>query len=369
MKTATASKVVMSLLEISRSQEFTYRIGHPIAVVGEVFTYPSQLCLKELVKIIKPLTKVSSNSCTRKAIEIAQKVLRSFFLLLSLPYHLTVGLTGFGLCILACFFRKKITLISEARSQNNLKESKNLTVSTFNTALLPDFINALKPVGPHIHPIDGSLERRVGAIADAILIRDDDIVCLQEVFDPRAERLLIRHLSKKYPHIAYHVGPKAILLNSGLMILSKKPISEARFRPFSIIKGVDRWAGKGVMAVSVELGQNRQLTILNTHLNSDTGTFGWISNIVAIRNAQLKDIKKLEEEFTIKSNGKEVQQIICGDFNKRSVKIDGYQVVSGEFDHILVSERGSHCTDIQDKQIDPMGESSDHPAVIVTLTV
>lgn len=358
----------MTSLVISRSQEFEYCIGYPIAIVGEVLTYPSQLALNELAEVIKPLTNESSGKWTKKAIEIGKKILMSFALLLSLPYHLTVGLTGYGLGILTSFARKKITLISENTNQHKVEEPKVLKVCTFNTALLPDFINTFKPVGTRIRPIDGSLEERVQGIATAILKRNDDIVCLQEVFDPRAGRLLINHLSKNYPHIASHVGPKALLFNSGLMILSKKPISKARFRPFSISKGADSWAGKGVMGVSIELGQNRRLTVLNTHLNSHVGIFGWLDDVEEIQSAQMEDVDKLAKKFTKKSNGSETQRIVCGDFNKGHVAVAGYQVVSDTIDHILICETGSQFTKIQGGQIDSMGRSSDHPAVAVTLS-
>jgi hypothetical protein len=64
---------------------------------------------------------------------------------------------------------------------------RELKICTFNTALLPDIINALKPNAPesHIRPMEGTTEERVEKIACELLQRKDDIVCLQEVLEPK----------------------------------------------------------------------------------------------------------------------------------------------------------------------------------------
>lgn len=85
-----------------------------------------------------------------------------------------------------------------------------------------------------------------------------DILCLQEVFDKRAAAKLAEILSPLFGHVLYDVGVYACssascfkFFNSGLLVASRYPVTEAQYRCFPNSRGEDALAAKGLLSLKV----------------------------------------------------------------------------------------------------------------------
>ncbi|XP_039220588.1 sphingomyelin phosphodiesterase 5-like isoform X2 [Crotalus tigris] len=144
------------------------------------------------------------------------------------------------------------------------------------------------PPGDAVVTMEPPLMEEVGALAaeangpreiSACFPPNMDIVCLQEVFDPRASARLCRFLGPQYEHIIYDVGtyglpvgPAPKLLNSGLFLASRYPLLAVEFHCYSNGRGEDAMAAKGLLCAQVQLGAcqgRRVIGYLNcTHLQA-----------------------------------------------------------------------------------------------------
>ncbi|XP_034275910.1 sphingomyelin phosphodiesterase 5-like isoform X2 [Pantherophis guttatus] len=106
-----------------------------------------------------------------------------------------------------------------------------------------------------------------------------DILCLQEVFDPRAAAHLCRFLGPQFEHIIYDVGTYGLqassalkLLNSGLFLASRYPLLAVEFHCYPNAAGEDALSAKGLLCTQVQLGAcqgRRVIGYLNcTHLQA-----------------------------------------------------------------------------------------------------
>lgn len=91
-------------------------------------------------------------------------------------------------------------------------------------------------------------------------IPDDlDVICLQEVFNEDAWKILNEKLRSKYPYILFDAhrvrvtNLKFSMVNSGLYIASKYPIVQSKFYPFKNSYAEDALSGKGKVKISVQL--------------------------------------------------------------------------------------------------------------------
>ncbi|KAL7990194.1 hypothetical protein Chor_010548 [Crotalus horridus] len=123
------------------------------------------------------------------------------------------------------------------------------------------------PPGDAVVTMEPPLMEEVGALAaeangpreiSACFPPNMDIVCLQEVFDPRASAHLCRFLGPQYEHIIYDVGtyglpvgPAPKLLNSGLFLASRYPLLAVEFHCYSNGSGEDAMAAKGLLCAQV----------------------------------------------------------------------------------------------------------------------
>ncbi|XP_034372699.1 sphingomyelin phosphodiesterase 5 [Arvicanthis niloticus] len=100
-----------------------------------------------------------------------------------------------------------------------------------------------------------------GGVLKATLPTDLDFVCLQEVFDLRAARRLVRILVPNLGPVLYDIGtfgliagPYIKLLGSGLLLASRYPLLRATFRCFPNARREDAMASKGLISVQAQLG-------------------------------------------------------------------------------------------------------------------
>lgn len=136
--------------------------------------------------------------------------------------------------------------------------------------------------------------------------QENDILLLQEVFHNKRRKQIIKGLSEIYPYYTNVVNSakgRLFKTNSGLLTLSKTPISEVKSIKYKNCSGSDCIAYKGAQMLSVEF--NGQLIyIINTHLNSEPPR--------AIALSQMKMINDSLSEFAYK---KTPYVFIGGDFN------------------------------------------------------
>ncbi|XP_044132379.1 sphingomyelin phosphodiesterase 5-like [Bufo gargarizans] len=100
-----------------------------------------------------------------------------------------------------------------------------------------------------------------------------DFICLQEVFDGRASRILRRCLGGSFPYILYDVGPSGPhscsfkFFNSGLFLASRHPLLHAKYYIYPNARGEDALASKGLLCVKVRLGTTEQKQSIVGYIN------------------------------------------------------------------------------------------------------
>lgn len=149
--------------------------------------------------------------------------------------------------------------------------------------------------------------QRAKAIVEVLDDADYDVVVLQEVFKKKVFSYLVENLRCSYPHF-YTTPFKARFLKttSGLLVVSKLPITQTASILFKECKGADCIAQKGALLVEVEKN-SRRLQIVGTHLQAEED-----SASQSIRERQYASILgKLLQPFR-KPN---VPQVIAGDLN------------------------------------------------------
>ena len=126
---------------------------------------------------------------------------------------------------------------------------------------------------------------------------DSDVICLQEVFEPTSIWKIVNNHSifKKYPYYLTGNMHNRFILgeNSGLLVLSKKPITFHQFTPFFKSSCPDFYASKGALYFSVG-----DYNFITTHLQS-SNTYLAISQL----------------EFILRKSPFNRKAILLGDLN------------------------------------------------------
>ena len=170
-----------------------------------------------------------------------------------------------------------------------------LKIITWNIACLPRFVN-----------IFGNPHNRISKIIYKIDNINADIICLQEVFDKVIRKTIINFFKNKYK-IHYTVNNN-MLLNDGLLILSKYPIIHSENHIFNNSCGEDSFVCKGYQYVLIDYNDNI-ISIINTHMNADPIISK--SNPKIIREKQKSDILNI----ITNNNMNNSYNFLCGDLN------------------------------------------------------
>lgn len=150
---------------------------------------------------------------------------------------------------------------------------------------------------------------RAAAIAEEILRRDYDIVCLVKAFDAGARSVLRNRLGSRYPHL---YGPlnssgSPFKINGGVWVLSKLPLTlvkEIQFRDSGFIEGFSR---KGAMLLRGSWGA-KPFQLIGTHLQGEEGPG---DENQAIRD---KQIAQIAADLIAHSVDPQLPLLVCGDF-------------------------------------------------------
>jgi endonuclease/exonuclease/phosphatase family metal-dependent hydrolase len=182
-----------------------------------------------------------------------------------------------------------------------MSETCSLRVATFNAWALPVTIPSQQK------------RKRLRRLAGALAALDADVIVLQEMFDVRARRRLLRELCPPYATTPEAASTRRILglvpidTTGGLLVLSRLPIRDSRFIPHPSHLGSkpDERAGrKGAMIVRLETALG-PVTLFAVHLYAGTK-----AKDVAVRCGQLP---RLLEALEATADGGPV--ILAGDIN------------------------------------------------------
>lgn len=150
---------------------------------------------------------------------------------------------------------------------------------------------------------------RIQAIIHILRQHAHDIILLQEVGLP-AQRQLIESLKDEFPYYATHRARK--LFSSNLLILSKIPLSQQSFIPYTSQTHFESWGiQKGLLCATIHWNDT-DYHIINTHLvASGTEQRDTSKSALRVRNNQINQIKLyIEKTYKPKDH-----VIIGGDFN------------------------------------------------------
>lgn len=157
---------------------------------------------------------------------------------------------------------------------------------------------------------------RFKQISDSILVRDFEIICLQEVFNPKIRSHLINKLASKYFTASDYSCNQSILGSliqkdcyGGLMTLSKFPIIEETFFKFSSIKGsslIEKIGSKGFLFSTIQWN-GQLINIINTHLYA-----GNSQKAAYCRMNQILEMEKILQEL---ESFKKYPTFLFGDLN------------------------------------------------------
>lgn len=162
-------------------------------------------------------------------------------------------------------------------------------------------------------------ERRFKGLLNYLDEQDADIVCLQESFDVKHRRELYERFKDKYFFSGGLFDIRKILFlkafdkSGGLLTLSKFPIVESRFVPYSRIFNSafgEALARKGFLETVLETPMGK-LKVINTHLHEEAFVFD--------RKVRLVQLKKVFRQM----NGRGLPGIFIGDFNQHSMARQG----------------------------------------------
>lgn len=167
---------------------------------------------------------------------------------------------------------------------------------------------------------------RIQAITYILRQHAHDVILLQEAGLP-AQRQLIEHLKNEFPYHATHHARK--LFSSNLLILSKIPLFNITFIPYTSQTHFESWGiQKGMLCASIHWN-NTDYHLINTHLvASGTEQRDTSPRSLHVRNEQVNQIKSyIEQVYTSDDH-----VIIGGDFNMGpQTSIENYQNIIDTF--------------------------------------
>lgn len=142
-----------------------------------------------------------------------------------------------------------------------------------------------------------------------------DIIFIQEAFENvliwHGRRKIISLLVKNGYHVKYDKRSLRYLVSSGLIVASRYPLTQFKFKAFDTHEGPDRFARKGVLTCVTRTPYG-DITLVNTHLQSayTQDEFPYTGSHKKIRLEQLKIFNEI-----LKNIKDPDMCVIGGDFN------------------------------------------------------
>lgn len=182
---------------------------------------------------------------------------------------------------------------------------------------------------------------RIQAITYILRQHAHDVILLQEAGLP-AQRQLIENLKNEFPYHATHHARK--LFSSNLLILSRTPLSNVTFTPYTSQTYFESWGiQKGMLCATINWNQT-DYHIINTHLvASGTEQRDTSPSALRVRNNQINQIKSYVQKMFKPDD----HIIIAGDFNMGpQTSIENYKNIIDDFKDCmeLVQENNNRIT-------------------------
>ena len=307
------------------------RLAGAVDWLGHKLTYTISLALMDVTKIFRAIHLDLHDQCTKVPYEIGMRMLRASRVVILMPINLTIGLVGVALRALATFARTDMTFVAPKTLPLSSEPCKKLRVRTFNVAMTPNFITV--PNG--VRPVD----ERIKEVANAMIARlsaGDHITCVQELFHTEAAEYLVQRLKKEFPDlfIIYNVAHNRLVLNSGLLIASKYPLTAPLFWKSPRSEGYSTFANIGHLIVTVLLSSTQKLVLSNTHLNTDGDQLSDNYTGAKCRKEQFQYIETHMQEYLVQNP------------SQNNLNLIGY-LHSGDFNMDL-DEEWSKCKELQE---------------------
>lgn len=181
---------------------------------------------------------------------------------------------------------------------SSIAQNQPIKILSYNIQFLPRWIAHLnhKPM------------KRVPHLASELLKDSIDVLVLQEAFSKPCNKKLIQLLKPLYP---YHIGPanedKTAKLSSGVLILSRTPLTELGSIDFVDCEKEDCYARKGALLVQTQI-QGIDWQILGTHMEA-----GGTRDLKRRQYLEIKGLLDLHKK-------EHITQLLCGDFNINRAK-------------------------------------------------
>lgn len=184
-------------------------------------------------------------------------------------------------------------------------ETMTLSVMTLNLGLL-----AWRPFGFAGISIDRHIEERLAAAPAHLRASGVDIVALQEVYASRDRRFLREALSDVYPHSFAPWQPRSVL-GSGLMVLSRYPITQAEVvRRHRAPGSHSAISEKACLCTDIEVPDYGILRLINLHL-----TVGGVLRRPDGPDNHARRFAEIDELLAIARAPDRAPALLAGDFN------------------------------------------------------
>jgi len=196
-----------------------------------------------------------------------------------------------------------------------MSDKKNLKILSLNLGLLNIQFCGLSFFKPTKY-----INKRLKYIPKEIIKANSDIVGFQEIYNKKHQEYVINELKSKYPYHFLKNG-EGLKFDSGLMLLSKYPITDTAFHPFNENSFDEKiFVNKGFLSCDIFIKDFGEINFINTHLTSG-GTLQEQDSkkIIKIRDSQINQI----HETVLNNNS---PSIILGDFNSgQHISTPNYQ--------------------------------------------
>jgi|GEM_PF-2528543 len=150
---------------------------------------------------------------------------------------------------------------------------------------------------------------RAQKIAEMILEKNPDLVCLQEVSSLEDALTIYNKLSPEFAEFYFNIGSTPFILqnNSGLFVASKTAVFRPEFHSFSDISNVESMVNKGYFLFSTQVGN-----FIATHLSPSSDDAHPTTSEIDTRDQEQRKILLSIEQRSTENNQ---PSFIVGDFN------------------------------------------------------
>lgn|ERR1035437_3787228 len=184
---------------------------------------------------------------------------------------------------------------------------KQFKILTFNTGLLD-----IDLFGKSINEPTPYVEKRLGALPNALIRSKADIVGLQEVYGQKHKEYLISKIKKYYPYHFYCRRKRIFRSDIGLMFFSKFPLTWKKLLTFKSKTIIEEFVSyKAALEVRIQINSFKEITLYNVHTTAgDDIRDQENSSIEKIRGSQIHQIIENTKNSPIHE-----PKIILGDIN------------------------------------------------------